>query len=50
MTDGLARKQKRSSTAIEILKTTDIGGKKGAREKEIEFEEKNDQAGEDILV
>lgn len=40
---------KSSSTATEILKTTDVGGKEGARERKLEWERENDQAGEDSL-
>ena len=49
MAGRLARERKSSSTAAEILKTTDVGGREGAREREIEWERKNDQAGEDLL-
>ena len=34
---------------LRFLKATDIGGREGARERELEWERKNDQAGEDLL-
>ena len=34
---------------LKFLKTTGIGGREGARERELEWERKNDQEGEDLL-
>lgn len=34
---------------LRFLKATDIGGREGARERELEWERINDQAGEDLL-
>ena len=34
---------------VKSLKTTEIGAREGAREREAEWERKNDRAGEDLL-
>ena len=34
---------------IKLLKATEIGAREGPREREIEWEQKNDRAGEDLL-
>ncbi len=34
---------------IKFLRATEIGAREGAREREIEWEQKNDRAGEDLL-
>ena len=34
---------------IKYLKNTGIGGREGAREKELEWEQRNDQAGENLI-
>ncbi len=34
---------------LRFLKTTGVGGREGARERELEWEKKNDQAGEELL-
>ena len=34
---------------LRFLKKTEIGGREGARERELEWERRNDQAGEDLL-
>ena len=34
---------------LRFLQTTEVGGREGARERELEWEKKNDQAGEDLL-
>ena len=41
--------EKAVAPVLKYLKTTDIGGREGARERELEWERKNDQAGEDLL-
>ena len=45
---GLLGNEKAVAPLLRFLKTTDVGGR-GAREREIEWERKNDQAGEDLL-
>ena len=44
----LASKRKSGDTAG-FLKATEVGAREGAREREAEWERKNDQAGEDLL-
>ena len=34
---------------LRFLQATDVGGKEGAKEKQLEWEQKNDRAGEDLL-
>lgn len=34
---------------LEFLKTTEIGGREGARERELEWEQQVNHAGEDLL-
>ena len=34
---------------LEFLKATEVGGREGARERELEWEQRSDQAGEDLL-
>ena len=41
--------EKAVAPLLKFLKTTGIGGRKGARERELEWERKNDQEGEDLL-
>ncbi len=45
----LLENEKAVAPLLRFLKTTDVEGREGAREKEIEWEQKNDQAGEDLL-
>ena len=44
-----ASKQNSSGAWLRCLKATDIGGIEGARDRELEWERKNDQAGEGLL-
>lgn len=37
------------SWMLRILKATEVGGREGAKERELEWERKNDQADEDLL-
>ena len=46
---GLLGNEKAVALLLRFLKATDVGGREGAREREIEWERKNDQAGEDLL-
>ena len=41
--------EKAVTPVLKYLKTTEIGGREGARERELEWERKTDQAGEDLL-
>ena len=41
--------EKAVAPVLKYLKTTDISGREGARERELEWERKNNQAGEDLL-
>ena len=41
--------EKAVAPLLKILKTTGIGGREGARERELEWERKNDQKGENLL-
>ena len=34
---------------LRFLKTSEVGRREGAREREVEWEQRNDQAGEDLL-
>ena len=34
---------------LRFLKATEIGGREGTRERELEWERRNDQSGEDLL-
>ena len=34
---------------LEFLKSTEVGGREGAKEREIEWERRNDQVGEELL-
>ena len=34
---------------LEFLKATEVGSREGARERELEWERRNDHAGEDLL-
>lgn len=46
---GLLANQRATKTLLRFLQATEIGGREGARERELEWEQKNDQAGEDLL-
>ena len=41
--------EKAVAPVLKYLKTTDIRGREEARDRELEWERKNDQAGEDLL-
>ena len=45
----LLANQRATKALLRFLQTTEIGGREGARERELEWEQKNDQAGEDLL-
>ncbi len=45
----LLENEKAVTPLLRFLKTTDVRGREGARKKEIEWERKNDEAGEDLL-
>ena len=45
----LLRDEKAVIPLLNYLKTTGIGGREGARERELEWERRNNQAGEDLL-
>lgn len=47
-TDLLAN-EKAVAPIPKFLKATEVGGRKGARERKSEWKQKNDQAGEDLL-
>lgn len=42
-------RKRKSGSMLNFLKRTDVGGREGARERELEWERENDQAGEDLL-
>ena len=46
---GLLANEKAVAPLLKILNANEVGGRKGARERELEWEQKNDQAGEDLL-
>ena len=46
---GLLANKKAVAPLLRFLQATDAGGIEGAREKELEWERKNDRAGEDLL-
>jgi len=46
---SLLANEKAILSLIKFLKATEIGAREGAREREIEWELKNDRAGEDLL-
>ena len=46
---GLLRDEKVVASLLKFLKTTGVEGREGAREREQEWERKNDQEGEDLL-
>ena len=46
---GLLGNEKAVAPLLKFLETTDVGGREGARERELEWERKNDQADEDLL-
>ena len=45
----LLANERATEPLLRILQTTEIGGREGARERELEWERKNDQSGEDLL-
>ena len=45
----LVANEKAVAPLLKFLKATDIGGREGARERELEWEQKNDRVGEDLL-
>ena len=46
---GLLANEKAVAPLLGFLKTTEVRGREGAREKEVEWERNNDRAGEDLL-
>ena len=46
---SLLGNEKAVAPLLRFLKTTDVGGREGARERELEWERENDQAGEELL-
>lgn len=46
---GLLANKNAVAPLLKYLKATEIGGRKGARERELECEWEIDQAGEDLL-
>ena len=46
---GLLGDEKAVAPLLKFLKRTGIGGREGARERELEWERKNDQEGENLL-
>ena len=49
MVSGPAGDEKVVAPLLKFLKTTGIGGREGARERELEWGRKNDQEGENLL-
>ena len=45
----LLANEKAVGPLLEFLKSTEVGGREGAREKEPEWERRNDQTGEELL-
>ena len=41
--------EKAMGPLLGLLKSTEVGGRAGAKEKELEWERRNDQAGEELL-
>ncbi len=46
---GLLANEKAVAPLLGFLKTTGVGGREGARERELEWGRRNDRAGEDLL-
>ena len=46
---NLLANEKAVAPLLRFLKATDVGGREGAREREKEWERRNDQAGEELL-
>jgi len=46
---GLLANEKAVTPLLGFLEATEVGAREGAREREAEWERKNDQAGEDLL-
>ncbi len=46
---GLLANEKAVAPLLRFLKATDVGGRERSREGELEWEQKNAQAGEDLL-
>ena len=46
---GLLANEKAVTSLLRFLKAAEVGAREGAREREAEWERKNDQAGEDLL-
>ena len=46
---SLLGNEKAVAPLLNFLKRTDVGGREGARERELEWERENDQAGENLL-
>lgn len=46
---SLLGNEKAVAPLLNFLKRTDVGGREGARERELEWEREDDQAGEDLI-
>ena len=46
---GVLANEKAIAPLLRFLRTTEVGGREGAREREVEWERRNDRAGEDLL-
>ena len=46
---GVLANEKAVAPLLRFLRTTKVGGREGAREREVEWERRNDRAGEDLL-
>ena len=45
----LLANKRATRTLLKFLQITEVGGGEGIRERELEWEQKNDQTGEDLL-
>ena len=45
----LLASERATKPLLRFLQTTEVGGREGAKERQLEWERKNDQAGEDLL-
>jgi len=46
---GILANEKAVAPLLRFLKSTEVGGREGAREREVEWERRNDRPGEDLL-
>ena len=52
LVDGLAEllaNERAIGPLLEYLKSTEVGGREGGKEREVEWERRDDQAGEELL-